>query len=1082
MEDLHDAVILKNSNEHIIVGISSNPNLFMGTSRLKEEISKQGAGLLNKLWSFWKSPATPSEKTEKTRVYITVNAAQTLHLQYKDVRRVKFDAASNLVMVSEEKGRVLLVDMKEMIVVRMWKGARDCYTTFCKMAGANYAMIFYLQRGLLELYRLRHGYKVFSKYIGKHLLFFDCFNPMVFSNNRKLYHLEFEEMFHKLSGDEEDFKRLYMEEFMIQDASAKEMYAMNEIVEYAQSNPEELKREYIKSRVKKITSHNFLHALYEKIFENSPNPEISLCVIQEILGKYSLKEEKMRESMDLMENRCRIIETYIELCNAQKREESKGEPGELEKWLTMYEYVLSHESVSLPEKPRRGKVSWRKFVHRAEKHEWNEDMGLIIMNSLKTSHSAFMKALKQFELPIEQVIAWFISWLTSMCNCTICDHSKCELWEICREKDNPVFSFLRTVANILEGSGSYSEWSEVLGKYAGESANKKRYLKQIVDYCLNCSNLLHVVIISNMLKKINTLNIEYFFATLEEGAKFYLLILSNMKDLVVSPFTFAQRISLYEFIARDQLTKQDIGKLTGAQVKSSDAAIAEFLKRDKLPFDLKLDEIFKSFEQYLKNLDINDDYFQANLTQSQVSNIDVRDQALKYYKDPVFILCKLTKTPELVTPLVTLERLWRHVQRWTGKDRDYLEELAEIRSEYLYLDNVALRVGVFVKMWKKAFAPELLRWILPLVKHKGFPESNTSKKSLSIIYELLAKFQEDVKELKKGIQNYVKSSKEIPKEAKAKEKFTKSILLALCSLSFKEEISSDKTSFADVKALHNKLYDPVLLDVKEILWEETGNYWRHCAYSKIEKEYVFTNAEDSKAPSKAPKADMFYKQAARLIKLAIGIFQAGQKINDSPKLKRLKHSKTQPIISKILNVDEKTLRNAILMSKEITKKTLEKVKQASLKVFNLRIEFLAKCMKLDPAKAFELCKNIGTDIDNILEYNIKEAVVEGDDKEVEGYVMQMQSTDALSELLINCLEGRVATYLKGKKKVDIELLQLPNLERYSKFDKEKPYSNVTAESIKRLLKLANKYVTPSYSIELSLREDDINKILLELPK
>ena len=1054
----------------------------MASSKFKEEIKNQNAGILNKIWGFWKTPIEPSEKTEKTRAYITVNPSKSTHLEYKGIKRIKYDEASGLLLMNEKKGRLLLVDVKRMTVVRLWTGARDSFTTFCKMGKANYAMIFYLQRGLLELYRLRHGYKVFSKYIGKNLLFFDSLKPTVFANDMKLYQLEFEESSHKISLDEEDFKRLYMEEFMIQDDSGKEMYAMNEIVAYAQGNPKELKKEYIKSHIKKIKSHNFLHALYEKVFENSTNPEITLYVIDEIIKKYTSEEEKVKETIELMNNRCRIIKVYIELFNTSI-EKSKEDVCELDKWLKFYEHILSHEVVSLVEKPKKSKITWREFVNRAEKNEWNEDMGLIMMKSLSKTHETLIGILKLFNISIENIITWFINWLSSICNYAVCDCSKCELWNICRTKRNPVYNFLETI---------FKKDPELLEKYKMEKSNKAKYYKQIADYCLNSSNLLHILILSNMLKEMDVINVECNFGSMEKAAKFYLLILSNIKDLAISPFTFAQKISFYEFIAKDQLARLDIGKTNKEQLRDADKVVTDFLKRDKLSFSLELDgeKKLKDFYQYLKNLDINDDYFQAGLIQSQVPAMNVRDQALKLYKDPIFLLCKLTTSSKMIKPIITLERLWEHAQRYMNKGKESWKELDEVRNEYLYLDNVALRVGVFIKIWKKAFASKLLNWILPQAKHKEFAESNISKKSLSTIYELLVKFQEDVKEVKKKIQNYIETCKDVPKETEVKDKFTENLLSQLYKLSFKEEITSDAKSFEDIKTLNNKLYDPVLLNIKEILWEEVSNYWKYCAYNKIEKEYVITNGEDLKVSPKKLKPDTFYKQATKLIKLAICIFQARQKINEHNKQKH-KHKHVNSLrafnqpINKILSVDETILRNAILMNKEITKKVLEKIKKPNLDEFNKRIPFLANYMKLDSTKAFELCKNIGTDVDNILEYNIKEDIRLGNDKEVETYISHMQSKDALGELMINCLEERIAEYLKGKKKVDIELLQLPNLERYSKFDTQhnkEIQREIKAESIERLLKMANKYVTESNTNNLSSLEDDVKRILSELPK
>jgi hypothetical protein len=60
----------------------------------------------------------------------------------------------HLALAADGLGRVLLLDVRQQCVVRLWKGYRDAQIAFL---GARHAVLYAARRGLLEIWSLRHG-------------------------------------------------------------------------------------------------------------------------------------------------------------------------------------------------------------------------------------------------------------------------------------------------------------------------------------------------------------------------------------------------------------------------------------------------------------------------------------------------------------------------------------------------------------------------------------------------------------------------------------------------------------------------------------------------------------------------------------------------------------------------------------------------------------------------------------------------------------------------------------------------------------------------------------------------------------
>eukprot|EP00831_Metopus_contortus_P026711 TRINITY_DN22663_c0_g1_i2.p4 TRINITY_DN22663_c0_g1~~TRINITY_DN22663_c0_g1_i2.p4 ORF type:complete len:101 (-),score=25.08 TRINITY_DN22663_c0_g1_i2:127-429(-) len=66
-------------------------------------------------------------------------------------------------------------------------------------------------RGLLEIFQLRHGIKVYSKYIGNGIRLFDCPKPLIISKEKKIYIFSIQ---NEAEISEENLSDLYVKKFL----------------------------------------------------------------------------------------------------------------------------------------------------------------------------------------------------------------------------------------------------------------------------------------------------------------------------------------------------------------------------------------------------------------------------------------------------------------------------------------------------------------------------------------------------------------------------------------------------------------------------------------------------------------------------------------------------------------------------------------------------------------------------------------------------------------------------------------------------------------------------------------------------
>ncbi len=89
----------------------------------------------------------------------------------------------------------------------------------------------------------------------------------------------------------------------------------------------------------------------------------------------------------------------------------------------------------------------------------------------------------------------------------------------------------------------------------------------------------------------------------------------------------------------------------------------------------------------------------------------------------------------------------------------------------------------------------------------------------------------------------------------------------------------------------------------------------------------------------------------------------------------------------------------------------------------------------------------------------------------------MDKKETLAEILVSGLENRIASLLQKRKKVDVELLQIPNIDKYMLMKPAEEYGDATPESIKRLLLIAKKYATTAVTMRLQVLESNVNAII-----
>lgn len=83
-------------------------------------------------------------------------------------------AAQQLALLTDAFGRVLLLDMEAMVLIRMWKGYREAQCAFLQVHDQRRrrrrlcVVIYAEKRGLLEIWRSRHGPRLDAFQVGRH--------------------------------------------------------------------------------------------------------------------------------------------------------------------------------------------------------------------------------------------------------------------------------------------------------------------------------------------------------------------------------------------------------------------------------------------------------------------------------------------------------------------------------------------------------------------------------------------------------------------------------------------------------------------------------------------------------------------------------------------------------------------------------------------------------------------------------------------------------------------------------------------------------------------------------------------------
>lgn len=134
--------------------------------------SKLTSAVVSFAKSWWRPAAAPEENPEpKDKSDAAMEAAVSLSVRksLSDAQRHLYSLTAspsgNLSVATDGFGRVLLVDMKACLVIRMWKGYRDAQCGWILHDDKLYLVLHAPRRGLVEIWRMRHGSRV-----GVHLL------------------------------------------------------------------------------------------------------------------------------------------------------------------------------------------------------------------------------------------------------------------------------------------------------------------------------------------------------------------------------------------------------------------------------------------------------------------------------------------------------------------------------------------------------------------------------------------------------------------------------------------------------------------------------------------------------------------------------------------------------------------------------------------------------------------------------------------------------------------------------------------------------------------------------------------------
>eukprot|EP00826_Nyctotherus_ovalis_P029189 TRINITY_DN23026_c0_g1_i2.p1 TRINITY_DN23026_c0_g1~~TRINITY_DN23026_c0_g1_i2.p1 ORF type:complete len:532 (+),score=87.50 TRINITY_DN23026_c0_g1_i2:129-1724(+) len=509
------------------------------------------------------------------------------------------------------------------------RGIRDCWMTFSQCENMKYAIVYSSVRGLLEIYRMRSGCKLYSSYIENGLRLFDLSTPAIFSEGTcSLYSIELESSYSKAETSKEYLKKLYMEEYISQNSDVKENSAVKEIVKLLK---EEAKcdREQVRTTVGQISSPGVLYGLCETVAEIGEREDVVQWIVEEVVCRLgdqqpqnATENEAVKAFMEEAKETRKYIELYIDIMEVLKQTRPVSAKAELEQWLVFYDYILQHERTS---KTDSINMSLKEFIAQMKKGRWDTNIIAMIMETLKNTDRILVDLVANKILAAGEALDLLIAWHNSVCDVSSCYYPECKLWSMCQEKENPMVSWLIKIDESL---------AKVQG---GEESKNNVHWEKLKEYCLKSPNLLHVVIISNILSNMSSAGKDY--KKIENSAKFHLLVLSNIAYHVdyqifpKEPFVLGKQISIYEYIGKCLLLNNS------KSIQAPDISKLPTFK--KVNFSLELDRQYKTFDQYLQY---------------------ARKDQKASYKDFIFLLCKLTGSPERVNDLLVFGQLYSYLQ------------------------------------------------------------------------------------------------------------------------------------------------------------------------------------------------------------------------------------------------------------------------------------------------------------------------------------------------------------------------------------------------------------------------------------
>lgn len=649
-----------------------------------------------------------------------------------------------------------------------------------------------------------------------------------------------------------------------------------------------------------------------------------------------------------------LLELYAKIQKARyaglQEEVKKSGIIELQKWFNFYNDILDHNEISSLN-CKKDVPNWMIFSANfaKDKIQLEQSVGVFIASSLSSTEQVLEEIWKTHGFLLNQLVDWTIAWIDSECSIS-CNCKSCHLWEICKNVANPISNWMHVIENYLIQKGNQKP--EEVKK---QEIEEIEIWKKFFDYCLTSSNFLHVIIIANILKSIPSASLNFDFVLVERKAKFDLLILSNLKghENLMPHYSIGSKMSIFEYLAKWQLSAEDKSPNKHILIEKAHLYVKKYLENDKLSMNLNMEDKYLQFQDYINELQFQEDYFYSGLSKSQVgAATDAQEIARKAYKDPIFLLSKLTENPNTVKDFLTCRRLWEHAFQWEKEGTSFLEEFDGIFNEYVYIENFPLRTAVFINVWKQYFAKDLLKIIqsqqtMGTMQLKSTVQSaDTLKRYFNKLLDLILTFRADIKETKHCI-----------KQASAKEKmynmegtddpFLLSIINNNFGLCFNRPFDSKKvvsTNIKDLTCLYNMLYDEKIQEVYAILKEETQKCWKYSCEKNLEKEYVLApkDATNTLKAEEKKENDTFYKQSNMIVELVIRILLAQLQMGDqksgkqSEAKKKGKHSK-KFILSEMLNLKENELVDTISFRGNNMGDILSKIYSPKTEAIQLRI-------------------------------------------------------------------------------------------------------------------------------------------------